>query len=357
MKYILGEIRSEEWLLGFAVLVLLTLCLATGTGFTGSSLVSFYSGYLAKHFFAIVLISRLVAAIRLRWSPATRASQSVKIWLGGEADDSLPLLKSDFECLRGVFLLLIALTVHTNVKVRLSGINASAVDGMLATIDHWIFDDRVTFLLRHVTATSKMLTSSFDVIYQHTFAVFTVATILYQMRQQNKDSRIAFTGLTTVMLASSCLSAIFPALGPLLSTPSIREPTSDSRYAASWKTPFTYRWSMLLRYYTKVSVPNALEEVPFKAEPFYGIASFPSLPSATLALLSALSRRSGHKWQSRLLWLCTLLTVISGVALGFEYGIDALAGFLLGLLVAYATPRVVDYWDAKPFLKRNRPNE
>jgi membrane-associated phospholipid phosphatase len=356
LKGIMSGIRSEEWLLAFGALVLLSLCLGTGTGFTTGSLLSFYSAHLAKHLVAIFLVSRLVVVLRSRWSPSSERGKRVHQWMGGSADKQTQLLQSDLELLRGAFLFLIALTVHTNVKVRLNGINPGAVDGMLATVDHWIFDDRVTFLMRHITATSKWLTSALDSIYQYTFVVFTLATFLFQMRQDARDTRVAYTGLSTLMVAGSCLSIIFPALGPLLNTPSIREPTSDSRYAASWKTPFTYRWSMLLRYYKKVSVPNAAEEVPFKAEPFYGIASFPSIPSATMALLSALSRANGHRWQSRLLWLCTALTAIAGISLGLEYGVDALGGFLLGLVVAYATPRLLDYWDAKPFLRRSPPS-
>jgi hypothetical protein len=79
------------------------------------------------------------------------------------------------------------------------------------------------------------------------------------------------------------------------------------------------------------------------AKAFGGIAAFPSLHVAHMALLAAIAWNAARPY-AYLMVLMTVLTFVATMGFGWHYAVDAIGGVGLALAVAWWTRRAVVGW-------------
>jgi hypothetical protein len=323
LRRAVGSVRVEEWVLLALWAVLIGACAITGTGFTFEPVASRYVQYFAIYILVLVAVARASLPLVDAWRPTTARWRAIKRWVFGERRGLEPLLEVDLELVRGFFVLVVSLTVYTNVKVRLPALRFETYDAAFSALDSALFagvPDALRSLAQHDRAAKVVLADLF------THDWFYVMGIVY-LGYFRRDIRLMRWVFNTV--AFVYVLAMVVALGVPTEAPFYVDP---SAYTWSNGTSSERAQDYLLDF-RKASNDALAYRTPFRVKAFTGIVAFPGVDVAQLMVAAVIGWRVWRPYG--VLSACVLLGVWAGyLAFGWGYAIDGIAGVALALVCA-----------------------
>lgn len=322
---LLALVRREEVLLLWLLLLGIALCFSSGTGFTPGPVLAGYFAFFTPYLIYCFALTRVVALARERWQMTGGAGglgQRLSAWLGGSSD----MLAADLELMRGVVLLLVSLTVYTNIKVRIPFINRAVGDDAFLVLDRLLLPDGLIPWIERTTAASARLADLLTHVYFHDYLWMVVLVALLWVRGDRARLRWTFVSVCFVYVLGILTTAAYPSYGPFF--------FERERFAWLAETPVGMAQRGLAGSLV-ASTRTVAEGGALVAQPFSGVAAFPSLHVAHMVILMVIAWRP---WRLFALFVgvIALLTTIATVAFGWHYLVDAVGGAVLAAAVTLA---------------------
>ncbi len=316
-------VRKEEALLVLVLLTGYTLCLGSLTGFDFWTVSGSYFGFFGQYFVHLFLITRLAFWLRRVWRPSSRIGEWTLQRMGGELRDTDDILDVDVELIRGVFWLILSLTIYSNIKTRIPFINSEVYDSEFNAIDHALFGEGFAPWLENLVAESPFWADLLQRVYLHDYKFMVLLIVLLMVRLDRFHLRWLFTSVCFVYVAGILITTLAPTMGPVFMEP--------DRY--TWLEGTRIRGSQeYLKQFFDQSLQAVADGNDFQAKAFAGIAAFPSLHMAHMVILVVVSART-FPWYAVLMVAITGLTFVATVAFGWHYPVCAVGGAVLAVLV------------------------
>lgn len=228
------------------------------------------------------------------------------------------------DLVRIVLVFWIILSLHFTIKVSIHLLNPKVFDPWLWRYDSWLGlgHDPALLLVQWIRAPLllRALDYTYSVMYPMVYLLYP-ALIIVASRQ--RGDRLAFaSAFCFLWLLGSLLYVIFPSWGPVFTQPDHFERTLQSM-------PIT----VYVQQELFVELQGVIQR-PFGPRPikYGGVAAFPSLHVAVIALFTLASRRISRWWFYANLALLAAILVGSMVT-GYHYLFDGLVGLLLALVI------------------------
>ena len=341
---VLAFVRREEAMLLWLLLLGIALCVSSGTGFTPGPVIAGYFAFFTPYLLYCFALTRVVALARGRWRMAGGAGRlggRLAAWLGRPSEGAGPalsegagpapadgagLLAADLELVRGIVLLLVSLTVYTNIKARIPFINRAVGDGAFLALDRLLLPDGLIPWIERTTAASARLADLLTSVYFHDYLWMVVLVALFWVRGDRARLRWTFVSVCFVYLLGILMTAAYPSYGPFF--------FERERFAWLAETPVGLAQRGLAGTLV-ASTRTVAEGGALVAQPFSGVAAFPSLHVAHMVILMVIAWRP---WRLFALFVgvIALLTTIATVAFGWHYLVDAVGGAALAAVVTLA---------------------
>lgn len=209
---------------------------------------------------------------------------------------------------------------YTCIKIAVPLVRHQLYDQQL-----WDFDTLFGFgyspnLLFLSLFSHPLLLHFVDWTYANVFLACLFLASMYFVSTPNRRLRLAFTNSNvTLWLSGAWLYLLVPSLGPAYRFPEIWQPLGESL----GRTQFLQRL-LMTNYQTLVQGKPAPVNIG------YGVAAFPSLHVAFVALLFLWLRKL--TWGRIALGTCTVLIFIGSIVTGWHYLVDSVAGLALAAL-------------------------
>jgi len=324
-----GFLHPEEWAIAATLIIAVVLCYWTGTGFEWNRPFLGYLGFFGQYGLYLFLCARLVHVVRVRWKPKSRVGQWTFQKLGGHLDPG-ELMWVDLEFLRGLFVLLVTITVYTNFKVRIPFLNSAVGDQFFQTLDNLILGRHLVPWIESTVSHSAFWTYFFNRIYFHDFVWMIFLVAWFWMRNDRKAMRWIFASFCLIYMVAIFATAIYPSFGPFF--------VDFKRFGWVASTPSGQVQVYLVRRFVEnMDLVHAGKLFPTPA--FTGIAAFPSLHVGYMVMIVVIGWASARIYSIAMIGV-TVLTTISTLAFGWHYFVDVLSGGLIAL----AVPLVIRPW-------------
>ena len=323
------SLRQEEWFVAAFVAFAVALCVAAGTGFRVMEPTYGYVSLLFAFVFAPFLISRSAYFIPDQWLSSFRPLRTLHRLRSLE---SRALLRHDLHALRGFVLVLTSLTVYTNLKIRIPFLNDRRSDDIFVMMDQMWGADRLVAWMTTILIDNPALTTVLATAFRFFYIPIVVLVVILYLRRRQWEIRLFAGSLSVMILLAICFALLSPSLGPALS-----EPEGFGWLDGRWMHELQQNLLDYLRACIRLHDQGAI----LPAAPLAGIAGFPSTKVAALATCAIVAGRI-HSWLAIFFALLTLLMLIATVVFGFHYGVGAVAGLLLGVIVPIAFVRFLE---------------
>jgi hypothetical protein len=323
---LLGIVRPEEWGLLAILLACVVLCLAMGSGFSGSRVFSQYFAFFAGKVLLVFFLTRLLFGFAVRWAPAPGSRfERAKDFVFGRSHSRSELLKTDIEVCRGLVALFTTLTVYTNVKLRIPIINPFVGDPSFQRIDDAIFGKSLWPWLERTTQASESLRNFLESVYFHDYIYFVLLVLLLYLRHDRLGLRWLFQAVAYTYILGVLITLAYPTLGPCF----VRREDYEWIQQSMGMLADTQR--NLWRYFSYV-VQAGRADMDVTGQVFMGIAAFPSLHVGHMALLSFVAWKR-YRVYTPVVVLMAALTFVATMAFGWHYAVDAIGGIALAWAV------------------------
>lgn len=331
-RRLISRLRREEIVLGVVLGLSAVLCWATGTGFQFESVFMRYVYFFVVKVMILLLATRLLLAVARAWHPHLPVVRRVKRWLF--ADGSGDLLRTDLEFSRGLLLLFVTLVVYSNVKIRVMYLNATIGDPLFQKLDHLVFGTRLWPWLERTFEAHDWLQALFGKIYFHDYMYMVFLVFLLYLRKDQLTIRWTFVSVALLYIVGILITVLYPSYGPCF--------VALERY--EWiqhggAPGIAGAQRGLLQLQIEFDRAQLAGGQPL-AKAFGGIAAFPSLHVAHMALLAAIAWNTVRPY-AYLMVLMALLTFVATMGFGWHYAVDGIGGVALALVVAWWTRRTV----------------
>ena len=317
-----GGLRREEIALALTLLAGVGLSLSTGTGFEAGKVFGGYLAYFGRYGLFLFAIARLAHLIRVSWRPSGRLGRRMLGWLGGPSrvEDFFAI---DFEFLRGFLLLLVTITVYTNLKVRIPLIHSVVGDDLFQALDNLLLGERLVPWIERFAELNPYWAHRFDRIYNHGFIWMIVLVLWLWMRNDAPRMRWLFSSFCLLYMVCIFITLAYPSYGPFF--------LDWPRFRWAGGTASAFVQIRLVDVYL-ATMAAAEQGRPIPDGAFHGIAAFPSLHVAFMIMLSVVGWKTARPFAIFMIGVA-IATTIATLVFGWHYLVDALAGGALAVLV------------------------
>ncbi len=354
----LGTIRIEErvllctWVVG--------LVLVATTGIDSDSYVPVFKQYL--YFFASYIVYLFVATRVLlhldeRWHPTRPILLRIKSWVFGPqpgydldrfdrvlvrtpVGSDAPragVLEVDLEFLRLLLLLFANLTVYSNIKVHIPFINGLRGDELFQQVDYAMFGESLILSIESWFANNPGVVQYFTAMYMHDYVWMVVLVFMLYLRRDLFSMRWTVMSVCFVYIIGILMTVAYPSYGPCFVEPERFQWLHDSLVG---------RVQGSLSHFFNRSVDVVRNNGSFETRAFIGIAAFPSLHVAHMAIMLVVALRTVPIYALWMAW-ATTATFIATIGFGWHYAIDGVAGILLAVGVTEGLYRLLRRWDRR----------
>ncbi len=323
---IIAFFHRDTKVLLLVILAAISLCLTTGESINLVSVLIVYLRFFGIYYLLFFIVSRFYLAWAYRWKPDSRIGHRILGALGGNPDLE-KARQTDWEFARGSLLFFLAISVYTNVKVRIPLINDRLYDEVVAGLDRTLFfTDFVSF--GQFVVASPVIDGFLTRTYLHDYIFMALLAFLLFLRQDHYRLRLLFVSASLTYLLGVFITVAFPTLGPWLAF--------EENWSWMSDHPIYRIQQGLAQGWT------AAREGSLDAQAFGGIAALPSLHVGHMALMFFVA------WPCRSLLLysvimleMTVFTTLATLAYGWHYLLDAPAGIALAFGCVKLTERLI----------------
>lgn len=318
---VLRGVRPEEWLLLGLWSIALSLCLATGTGFSFRYIFLRYMRFFATYALVMVGVSRLLFVWGDAWRPKTPGGQRLKRFVFGEGGDPNKTLATDIELMRGLLIFFINLAFYSNFKTRIAAINPAVGDDIFIAMDAMLFGPESALVLERFTHAHSDFSTWLANVYKHDYLWMVVLLWVAYIRREGRVLRWIFTATALTYIVAILVTAAYPSYGPFFLEPDRLEWVNETGVGGAQRS--------LKRFYY-ASLPALEGGTHLKAKAFMGIAAFPSLHVGHMVVMGIIALRVVPIYA---LWMfgVTMVTWIATVAFGWHYWVDAIGGAMVAV--------------------------
>jgi len=236
------------------------------------------------------------------------------------------MFDTDIEFLRGFLLLLITITVYTNVKARIPLVNPTVGDPFFQAFDNALLGTRLVPWLEKFAELNPVWRYWADRVYNHGFVWMILLVGWFWIRNERRMMRWLFTSFCLIYMLAIFVTLLYPSYGPFF--------LEWEHYRWASKTMSGMVQSRLVNVY--LAGQAAVEQgTPFGVGAFYGIAAFPSLHVAFMVMLTVVGWRTARLFAVFMIGVA-IATTISTLMFGWHYFVDAPAGALVAIVVPLA---------------------
>ena len=323
--------RKEELFL-FALIILgLVLCWQAGGKLAVVPLFVAYLRFICAQGLVLCLV---FAVFSLAFKRGTRSfSEGPKATIDaffGQRCSVTECVTTFGEFLRGIIIFSLALSVYTNLKVRIPLIHATVGDALFAQLDAALFGSLPQWL-ESWTRQHETVANWLGDVYLGGYKGIVVLAIFMVIRFEPRQLRVLFLAMALTYLASILVTILYPSLGPCFVDVDRFHWLAGSEIGDHQRMLFELRAGVL---------ENARRGVEFSPEPFAGIAAFPSLHVGNLFVVLLLSVRY-CRIAFPFIAYYLLGTCLSATAFGWHYVVDYLGGALIAIAVTWVVEATV----------------
>jgi membrane-associated phospholipid phosphatase len=222
-----------------------------------------------------------------------------------------------------------ALTVYTNIKVRLPLLADRLYDEAFLAADRWMFGQHMHEYLVEWVASSLVVTGVLDILYVNNHLFFVFLVFILWAYEKARLLRILLFSYSISYILGIIISVQFPSYGLFYFVPE-NYAFLDHLTSGSYQAGLLQDFEQNRRFFESTGL--------VRTEPYNGITAFPSLHVAHMVIVTLV----GWKFSRRLGIFCvcfSLVGTLSTIALGWHYVMDGLAGCALGVFTTEST-----YW-------------
>lgn len=249
------------------------------------------------------------------------------------------VLKVDLEFLRLLLLLFANLTVYSNLKVHIPFINSMRGDELFQQMDYAIFGESIIHSIESWFANNPGVVRYFTDIYMHDFVWMVVLVFMLYLRRDVFSLRWTIMSVCFVYIIGILMTVAYPSYGPCFVEPERFQWLHDDGTLIG-------RVQGSLSHFFNRSVDVVRNNGSFDARAFIGIAAFPSLQVAHMAIMLVVALRTVPIYALWMAW-ATTATFIATIGFGWHYAIDGVAGILLAVGVTEGLYRLMRRWDRR----------
>ena len=337
----LGKLHPEEKYVIALSLVGILVCHFFGKGF------SFFVAYeylmiFARHVGLYFMFSRVILFLGENWRPTGSVGIYLRRFLFGHSEPSHSLYEADVAFLRGFFLMFGALSVYSNIKIRIPFINAYTGDEFFKQLDSWIFGDYLWPWLTQVVRSDPEWTNFFQSLYSHDYMYMVILVLLLHMRRDLFAMRWCFASVGVLYISTIFITLLYPSLGPCFYE------WSDWQWLADLDPPQIHQtqWSLAQTLISLVGMADVQPRI--EAHAFYGIAAFPSLHCGHMVLLVVIA---WFRYRIYTVVAATMafLTFIATMAFGWHWAVDGVAGAAIAVVVPLFVLKIMQGEDGEVY--------
>ncbi len=305
----------------------LALCLGSGYGFDFGSVFGAYLRFFGAFLTTIFVMTRIVYGMRTFWRPRHAATKWALKFMGGPMRSG-QVIKNDLVLGAGILLLVTSLTFYSNIKSRIPVINGKVYDDDLIWLDSVLFGDGFAPFFENLASQSEWWRSLFEGVYFHGYVWMVILTGIFLCRDQRQHLMWLVKSVCLTYIVAVLWTTAYPTYGPFF----FDMGSNGTRF--EWMQGTTKSGGaqvFLMRAWYNLRVAG-IEGTGFQAQPFTGIAALPSLHIGHMIILSVVARRTLPLYAGFILVLASL-TFAATIAFGWHYGVDAIAGLMLGVAI------------------------
>ena len=321
----LSKLHPEEKYVIALSLVGILVCHFFGKGFTFSVAYE-YLMIFARHLGLYFMASRVIFFLGENWRPTGPAGLYIRRFLFGRAEPSHGYYEADVAFLRGFFLMFGALSVYTNIKIRIPFMNAYTGDEFFKDLDSWMFGDQLWPWVIQLVRSDPEWANFFQNLYSHDYMYMVILVMLFHMRRDIFAMRWCFASVGVLYIGTIFVTLAYPSLGPCFYA------WDEWQWLADLDPPQIHQtqWSLAQ---TMVSLVGLAEVQPrIEAHAFYGIAAFPSLHCGHMMLLVVIAWYR-YRLYTVVAAAMAFLTFIATMAFGWHWAVDGVAGAAIAVVV------------------------
>ena len=248
----------------------------------------------------------------------------------GHNRDGTELARTYFELMRGILVFCLALSIYTNLKIRIPLVNPWMGDTWFVRWDQMLFGS-LPHMLEAWWRDHPAVASSLGNVYLGGYRGVVILGLFFVMRFEARHLRVLFMATAVTYLVCIFVTLACPSVGPCF--------MDAGRFAWLGNSEIGEHQQALLEYQTLV-IERARSGMSFVPRPFAGIAAFPSLHVGNLVVVLFLALRYCRVAVPFVAYFL-LGTVLAATAFGWHYCVDYLAGGLIAVVMVLAVEAMV----------------
>lgn len=306
--------------LGLCVLGTL-VCLSSGTGFDIFGTSRHVTTLVFPLVYVMFVATRFWFLIPGGREPSFRLTRNLDAFRDSSTAE---ILRLDAQLLRAGLLVVVTLIVYANVRVRLPILRESTYDENIQHLEALLLLDHFSSWLQQMTATHLPIAAGFVLVLVISGLLAVCFVFGVYVRRDESSMRRLASAVCLVVISAMVLMVLVPSLGPAFAEP--------QRFEWLLGTDFGAYHQALIEVKAHVEQQGPAGE-QLRAHPALGIASFPALLPALMAVFATLSSHNRQRIWAATFAILAALGGLAGIAFGLHYLTDVIAGLLLGVVV------------------------
>lgn len=351
--WLLKPLRPEERILVMLWIAGMIIIAVTGTGLPNLTVIfKSYLKFFMLNLLYLATATRVMFYLDETWRPKSIYGQRIKFWIWGtegtfskiwidklfnknvSKKEENGVLKTDLTFLRGFLFFNANIAIYTNIKTRIPFFKPiDTGDVFFEKLDNLIFGRSLISKIETWVSSNSDVNHFLQKVYMHDYIWFIALLAIFYFRRDVFSLRWSFASISITYLAGILITAMYPSAGPCFIHVDRFAWLQDSTIGHAQKGLSDYFW------FSKMMMAKHGELI---SRPFVGIAAFPSLHVAHMALVMWIALKKIPLLGIWMIWV-TFTTFIATIGFGWHYAMDGIGGIIIAIIISESLYRFLNY--------------